>query len=154
MYQFYHQLALDMVPFDTEDEFRILELGCGTGNFLQYILEKFSKGRCVAFDYSVEILKYAAQKVARYSDRIEFHQRDLHDGLPSKLGPFDLVSSFSTIHLSSDWGPHPLGWGGKSTFFCFFLDNNCQKCYTISTSWQALRALPQGNVLAYPLVRG
>ena len=98
MHQFYHQLALDMVPFDTEDEFRVLELGCGTGNFLQCILKKFPKARCVAFDYSVEMLKYAARKVARYSDRIEFHQRDLHDGLPSKLELFDLVSSFSTIH--------------------------------------------------------
>ena len=98
MYQFYHELALDMVPFDTEDEFRVLELGCGTGNFLQYLLEKFPKARCTAFDYSVEMLEYATQKLARYSDRIEFHQRDLHDGLPSKLGSFDLVSSFSTIH--------------------------------------------------------
>ncbi len=26
MYEFYHELALDMVPFDTEDEFRMLEL--------------------------------------------------------------------------------------------------------------------------------
>ena len=98
MYQFYHELALDMVPFDTEDEFRMLELGCGTGNFLQLILEKFPKARCMAFDYSVEMLEYAAQKAERYSDRTEFHQRDLHDGLPSKLESFDLVSSFSTIH--------------------------------------------------------
>lgn len=98
MYQFYHELALDMVPFNTEDAFRILELGCGTGNFLQRILEKFPKARCVAFDYSDEMLEYAAQKSARYADRVEFHRRDLHDGLPPKLGSFHLVSSFSTIH--------------------------------------------------------
>lgn len=98
MYQFYHELALDMVPFDTEDEFRVLELGCGTGNFLYRVLEKFPKAHCIAFDYSVEMLKYSAQKLARYSDRVEFYQRDLHDGLPSKLESFDLVSSFSTIH--------------------------------------------------------
>ena len=102
MYQFYHELALDMVPFSTEDEFRMLELGCGTGNFLQYILEKFPKARCIAFDYSVEMLEYTAQKVARYSDRVEFHQRDLHEGLPLKLGLFDFVSSFSTIHHLHD----------------------------------------------------
>lgn len=98
MYQFYHELALDMVPFDAEDEFRVLELGCGTGNFLQRILEKFPKARCVTFDYSAEMLAYAARKIAKYTDRVEFHQRDLHDGLPPKLGSFHLVSSFSTIH--------------------------------------------------------
>lgn len=102
MYQFYHELALDMVPFDTEDAFRVLELGCGTGNFLQSVLEKFPKACCVVFDYSVEMLEYAAQKVARYSDRVEFHQRDLHEGLPSKLKSFHLVSSFSTIHHLHD----------------------------------------------------
>ena len=95
MYQFYHELALDMVPFDTEDTFRMLELGCGTGNFLQGILKMFPKAHCVAFDYSEEMLAYTAQKVAGYSDRVELHQRDLHDGLPSKLGSFHLVSSFS-----------------------------------------------------------
>lgn len=31
MYEFYHELALDFVPFHLANEFRILELGCGTG---------------------------------------------------------------------------------------------------------------------------
>ncbi|MDE0687046.1 MAG: class I SAM-dependent methyltransferase [Candidatus Poribacteria bacterium] len=76
----------------------MLELGCGTGNFLQSILTNFPKARCVVFDYSTDMLEYAAQKVARYSDRAEFHQRDLHDGIPPRFGQFHLVSSFSTIH--------------------------------------------------------
>ena len=102
MYQFYHELALDMMPFDPEDEFRVLELGCGTGNFLQSILINFPKAHCVVFDHSTEMLEYAAQKVARYSDRVEFHQRDLHEGLLPKLGSFHLVCSCSTIHHLHD----------------------------------------------------
>jgi len=102
MYQFYHELALDFVPFDVKDEFRMLELGCGTGIFMNRVLEKYPEARCVAFDYSNEMLKRATQKVRKHLDRVEFHQKDLNDGLPTGLGQFQLVSSFSTIHHLTD----------------------------------------------------
>jgi ubiquinone/menaquinone biosynthesis C-methylase UbiE len=102
MYQFYHELALDFMPFDVQDEFRMLELGCGTGTFMNSVLEKYPKAYCVAFDYSNEMLKRAAQKVYKHLDRVEFHQRDLNDGLPAGLGQFQFVSSFSTIHHLTD----------------------------------------------------
>jgi SAM-dependent methyltransferase len=102
MYKFYHELALDFVPFAQQSEFRMLELGCGTGTFLKLVLEKFPKVQCIAFDYSDEMLQYAAAKVGRHVDRVTFHQRDLNEGLPPDLGPFHLVSSFSTIHHLTD----------------------------------------------------
>jgi len=102
MYQFYHELALDFVPFDVQEEFLMLELGCGTGTFMSSILERYPKAHCVAFDYSNEMLKHAAQKVRKHPDRVEFHQRNLNDGLPTGLGKFQFVSSFSTIHHLTD----------------------------------------------------
>jgi len=102
MYQFYHELALDFVPFQSQDEFRMLELGCGTGTFMNSVLDKCPKAYCIAFDYSNEMLKQAAQKVQKYSDRVQFYQRDLNDGLPDSLGTFQFVSSFSTIHHLTD----------------------------------------------------
>jgi ubiquinone/menaquinone biosynthesis C-methylase UbiE len=102
MYQLYHELALDFVPFEVQDEFRMLELGCGTGTFLSSVLEKYPKAHCLAFDYSDEMLKHAAQKVSKHLDRVEFHQRDLNDGLPAGIGLFQFASSFSTIHHLAD----------------------------------------------------
>ena len=39
MYQFYHELAVDMIPFDTEDEFQMLELGCGPGSTIHRLFD-------------------------------------------------------------------------------------------------------------------
>ena len=93
MYEFYHQLALDFLPFALEGQFRLLELGCGTGTFLNRVLEHYPNADCLAVDYSDEMLTYASQKVTKHQQRVEFHQRDLNQGLPPNWGPFELVTS-------------------------------------------------------------
>ena len=102
MYRFYHELALDFMPFGAIDEFRLLELGCGTGAFLTSVLETYPNVHCTAFDYSEEMLDYAAQKVSAHAHRVTFRQRDLNEGLPPDLGRFQMVSAFSTIHHLTD----------------------------------------------------
>ncbi|MDE3001570.1 MAG: class I SAM-dependent methyltransferase [Gemmatimonadota bacterium] len=102
MYEFYHGLAVDFVPFDTGTEFRILDLGCGTGAFIELILDRYANATCVAVDYSGEMIEIAARKVSAHSDRVEFLRRDLNGGVPEGLGSFQLVSSFSTIHHLTD----------------------------------------------------
>lgn len=102
MYEFYHDLALDFVPFDSGSQFRMLDLGCGTGAFIERILEKYANATCVAVDFSNEMIEIAARKVDVHSDRVEFLRRDLNEGVPKGLGSFQLVSSFSTIHHLTD----------------------------------------------------
>src|SRR6266508_411079 len=101
MYRFYHNLALDFVPFQPDDEFRMLELGCGTGTFINMVLEKFPNAHCVAYDYSDEMLSYADKKLKKYSERIVLEQRDLNLGL-ADIGPFQVIVSFSTLHHLHD----------------------------------------------------
>ena len=102
MYEFYHGLALDFVPFDTGTEFRMLDLGCGTGAFIELILDKYGNATCVAVDYSDEMIEIAARKVNAHSDRVEFLKHDLSEGVPERLGSFQLANSFSTIHHLTD----------------------------------------------------
>lgn len=102
MYNFYHRLALDFIPFDTQDAFRMLDLGCGTATFLNNVLEHYPKASCDATDYSKEMLKFAAQKTHPHSNRVTFHQGDLNNGLPSNLGSFQFVTSFSALHHLTD----------------------------------------------------
>ena len=102
MFEFYHSLAMDFIPFGDQTEFRMLDLGCGTGIFLNCVLMKYPKATCVAIDFSDEMMKFAAQKVSTFSDRVEFFQRDLNEGLLEGLGSFQFVASFSTIHHLTD----------------------------------------------------
>lgn len=102
MYEFYHGLALDFIPFDTLTEFRLLDLGCGTGAFIELILDKYANATCVAVDYAEEMIEIAARKVGPHSVRVEFLQHDLNEGVPDGLGSFQLASSFSTIHHLTD----------------------------------------------------
>ena len=102
MYTFYHQLALDFMPYDTQDTFRMLDLGCGTATFLNDVLEHYPNAMCEATDYSHEMLKFASQKVQAHSNRVTFHQGDLNQGLPKNLEPVQLVASFSALHHLTD----------------------------------------------------
>lgn len=102
MYHFYHQLALDFIPFDTQEAFRMLDLGCGTATFLNEILEHYPNATCDATDYSLEMLKFAAQKTHPHSNRVTFHKGDLNNGLPKDLSSFQLVTSFSALHHLTD----------------------------------------------------
>ncbi len=71
MFEFYHSLAMDFIPFDDQTEFRMLDLGCGTGIFLNCVLMKYPKATCVAIDFSDEMMRFAARKVGTHSDRKE-----------------------------------------------------------------------------------
>ena len=71
MYEFYHRLAVDFVPFDTGTEFRMLDLGCGTGAFIELILDKYGNATCVGVDDSDEMIEIAARKVNAHSDSPE-----------------------------------------------------------------------------------
>ncbi|MBS12783.1 MAG: hypothetical protein CME19_14405 [Gemmatimonadetes bacterium] len=99
-YDFYHELAFDFLLFTPDDQFRVLDLGCGTANFLIHILQTFWESTALTYDFSSEMVEYAARKPRAWKD--EFKQRNLHDGIPDEIGSFDLVTSFSAIHHLKD----------------------------------------------------
>lgn len=74
---------------------RILDLGSGTGETAQRVLEKHPDARVVLVDSSAEMLEAARESLAE--DRVEqIVVRRLEDPLPD--GPFDLVVSALAIH--------------------------------------------------------
>ncbi len=97
-YERYHSLALDFVPGDEDSELRILDLGCGTGRFLESVLTRRPKSVASAIDFSQEMLDQAKNRSWSGSAEVNFIQGDLGHGLPADLGTFDLVFSFSAIH--------------------------------------------------------
>lgn len=97
-YDYYHELALDFVPFDESDGFRMLDLGPGTSTFAESILRQYPKATIVALEYAQGMIDYSRERLSAFSDRIEFSRRDLNDGLPANIGRFEFVSAFSAIH--------------------------------------------------------
>jgi len=67
----------------------IIDIGCGTGNYTQLLIEKFPEAKIKALDISEEMIKIAKEKISNNS--IEFIVGDAEDvELPEK---FDLISS-------------------------------------------------------------
>jgi L-threonylcarbamoyladenylate synthase len=73
---------------------RVLELGTGTGETAQRLLERHPEATLVGIDESVSMLEYARRRLP--SERVELHVSRLEDPLPS--GRFDLVASALSVH--------------------------------------------------------
>lgn len=76
----------------------ILEIGCGTGEQLVSLARKFPHARLTGIDISAPNVAIACDLVQRegFSDRIKVVQADY---LTQKLGIFDVIVSYSTLHL-------------------------------------------------------
>jgi SAM-dependent methyltransferase len=76
--------------------YRVLEVGCGTGNVLRALVEACGSGRVVGIDLFHEGLRYA-----RGRSTAALVQGDLHR--PPFAAPFDLVGMFDVLeHLPDD----------------------------------------------------
>jgi tRNA threonylcarbamoyl adenosine modification protein (Sua5/YciO/YrdC/YwlC family) len=77
---------------------RVLELGTGTGETAQRLLERLEDAEIVSVDESAEMLAAAASALP--AERVRLVQGRLQDPLPE--GPFDLVVSALAIHHLDD----------------------------------------------------
>ncbi len=96
-YDLTHEMILNMLPFSPQTTFRVLELGLGTGNLTEKLLDRFPESRVVGYDLSGEMLARARAKLTGAGARVELHQGDISrvafDG-----GPFDAVMSSIAVH--------------------------------------------------------
>jgi trans-aconitate 2-methyltransferase len=78
----------------------VVDAGCGTGRLTAHLLQRLPKGKVAALDVSDSMLLKAREELARFSDRVEFHQVDLGD-LQLRLDA-DVVFSAATFHWVFD----------------------------------------------------
>lgn len=76
---------------------RLLDVGCGTGNFLRRWLEHCPNGRAVGIDLSPKMLALAEKNLAPFRDRVELVLGDA-EHLPFADESFDAITCVHSFH--------------------------------------------------------
>jgi tRNA (cmo5U34)-methyltransferase len=101
---FYEQMIgalIDSIPFDSNCEIRVIDLGCGTGTIARKISDRFPNSRIVCLDIASNMIDIAKHKLSNHSNSDfivgDFSQIDFKE-------KFDVVvSSLALHHLETDY---------------------------------------------------
>ncbi len=95
---------LSLLPFQRDDTFQAVELGCGEGALSFAILDCFPKASVLAFDGSESMREQAGLCLRRFENRIRLAPFDLAspDWLAQLESADCVVSSLCVHHLSGD----------------------------------------------------
>ena len=88
------------LPFQPEDNIRVLDVGTGDGALALEVLTVYRKAQLVCHDYSEAMLVHARQQLAKLSPSVSFVTSDLKDPEWTHVieGSFDAVVSSIAIH--------------------------------------------------------
>ena len=88
-------MIVDLIPFDPDDSFEFVELGCGTAEPTARVLEHFRRATGTCIDSEPEMLARAGQKLTLYSDRIKIREANI---IGCDIQQCDVVFSAKTFH--------------------------------------------------------
>jgi tRNA1(Val) A37 N6-methylase TrmN6 len=73
------QLAflLELFPWPTDAHLHVLDIGAGFGAITQEVLIRYPRSSVTCVDGSGEMMKLARERLAKYGERVSFHQADL-----------------------------------------------------------------------------
>jgi tRNA (cmo5U34)-methyltransferase len=72
-----HNLIVQMIQFERQQPFSVVDLGCGTGTLAQMILQAYPSAAVTCVDISPEMISLAQRKLAKFEGRTEFIVEDL-----------------------------------------------------------------------------
>jgi SAM-dependent methyltransferase len=89
-----------LLPFDPEDEIRVLDIGAGYGALTRVILDTYPHSTVVVHDYAEPMLLEARSYLSGASDSVSFVRGDLlnEDWAKDIAGTFDAIVSSIAIH--------------------------------------------------------
>ena len=88
-------MLVDLIPFDADDAFEFVDLGCGTAEPTKRVLEHFRCATGTCIDSEPEMLALARKKLTPYSGRIEVREADITS---CEIQPCDVIFSAKTFH--------------------------------------------------------
>jgi tRNA (cmo5U34)-methyltransferase len=96
----FYRAAVDLLPFEREDEFHVLDLGAGTGLLAAFVAFSYPRARVTMVDISDEMLAQARERFAAGGSRFVFEVADYEKGRIT--GRYDAVMSALSLHHLSD----------------------------------------------------
>jgi len=102
-----YDAAVEAIPYGSEEEIRVLDLGAGTGLLSAMIARKFPRSQITLVDISIEMLRVARRRFADSPGRFEHRVMDyartpLPSAVPGAKIGYDLVVSALSIHHLTD----------------------------------------------------
>ena len=93
-----HLIMEKLIPFESEQRLKMLDLGAGPGVLAEVVLKNFSKAEVVVFDLTEKMLEACKKRLAPFQDRLTVVQGDFKT---DSLGTgYDLVmAGLSLQHL-------------------------------------------------------
>ncbi len=88
--------ALDLIPYDQDRAFTVLDLGAGTGLLSAFIAAGFPRARITLADLAPEMLVRGRERLRPFEGRVEFVEMDYSAGALG--GPYDAIVSALSIH--------------------------------------------------------
>jgi tRNA (cmo5U34)-methyltransferase len=91
---------ISVIPFESSDKFKLLDLGCGTGNVTKTAKKKFPNSMIDCIDIAENMIQMAKIKLEDYDD-IKYHVGDFSE--VDFKEKFDvIVSSLALHHIKTD----------------------------------------------------
>ena len=98
-YDFLQERELEIADLPNDREVVIVDLGAGSGTFLERALGRYSRARGYWVDYSEEFERVARSKLAPFGDRVSYVISRFEGAWEAQIGePADLIHSMSAIH--------------------------------------------------------
>lgn len=105
-YREQHDLILQLIPFKTNANIKVLDLGAGTGILSALILQAFPQAKVLAFDMAENMLKICKTNLSAFGKRLTLQQGNFaEDDFGSG---YDLVVSGLAIHHLASAGKQHL----------------------------------------------
>jgi ubiquinone/menaquinone biosynthesis C-methylase UbiE len=98
-YDFLQNEAINILDYKTDDEIVVIDLGAGTGIFLEKILNKYKNARCYYVDYSDDFITVAKKKLESFKDRVIYIKASFNGEWQNEIDEkADAIFSMSAIH--------------------------------------------------------
>jgi tRNA (cmo5U34)-methyltransferase len=96
----FYRAAVDLLPFERDEEFHVLDLGAGTGLLSAFVAFSYPRARVTMVDISDEMLAQARERFAAGGSRFLFEVADYGEGRIT--GRYDAVMSALSLHHLAD----------------------------------------------------
>ena len=100
-YREQHDLILQLIPFETNANIKILDLGAGTGILSALILQTFPQANLAAFDMAENMLKICKTNLSAFGKRLTLQQGNFAED-DFGIGYDLVVSGLAIHHLDSE----------------------------------------------------